>query len=89
LCIKGCLNYSLKSVINSLSNLNYIPQIYGDNVIKNGCEAMIAFYKSLEIHNNLNIPLNEIKYIIDSIKYNEKDVLSLYHLLNFLQNIIV
>jgi len=89
LCIKTCLNYSLKSIINSLSNLNYIPKIYDNNdCIKNGTEAMIAFYKSIEIYNEFNTPLCDISYMKDSIKYNEKDVLSLYHLLNFLKNTI-
>lgn len=80
----GMLNFSLKSVVKSFYNNNFIQTTYDTDIV-NGLDAMMyAFnkYKSIEYTNQKNTIKNTFMQII---KYNEVDCKVIWEILLFLR----
>jgi hypothetical protein len=78
ICIKGCLDFKLKNVVNSLYKLNLIDIQWSDS-ITNGCNAMNLAYNYYINKNNTCI-LNDIE------NYNEIDCKSMWKIHKTLEN---
>ena len=88
LTVKGCLNFSLKGIIKGLTSIGIINIKYDELNITNGSGAMIAFFNAIKESEEMNVELQNIQCIKDSILYNEKDCESLYLLLEVLEELI-
>jgi len=71
--IKGCYNYRLKSIVNSLYNHGYIEAHYNNLNVQDGFTAMLKSVKMIEDHDYVDIK-----------KYNYVDVKVLYDICKFI-----
>jgi hypothetical protein len=80
--IKGCFNYSLKSVAKAMYDNNMIDTLWDkNNECSNGLNAM---YYAMEYYNNQSEVSNE-DIINNIIKYNEVDCKVMYEILKYLR----
>lgn len=80
---RGMLNFSLKSVVKSFNDNNFIKTSYQDLDIVNGMDAMIAAYNEY-MNNTSEIYKNKTIKKIEN--YNEIDCKSIYEILYFLKH---
>lgn len=96
--IKGCFNFSLKSIVSALSNHELIDLDYSNCEITNGNQAMLAAFKAdEEIKKNralsfapvsLPLTMRNVNLIKLVTKYNEVDCKTLMAIQQFLQKTI-
>lgn len=80
--IKGSLDFSLKSIVNALNNLDKISVSYNDSKLKSGMDGLLtAIIAAKELENNISFEENSL--VQDTIKYNEVDTKALYEILTY------
>lgn len=77
-CIKGALDFSLKSIVSALSAQGKINVNYKDGHIKSG---MGGFMAAIVAASQTNIPFSEHELIREATKYNEVDCRALQEIL--------
>jgi hypothetical protein len=88
--IRGCFDFSLKSIVSGLASNGIIQNVYESLIdVKDGSDAMVSLYEGIRIKNQTGCKLSETECIKNSIIYNEKDTQSLYLLLGVLDELII
>ncbi len=89
LVMKGCFNFSLKSITKGLYDLGMSTVSYDsvDNSIENGISAMVAGFQAEDICSKTNQTFGQIQLIKDVAKYNEIDCVSLLSLQRCLESL--
>jgi len=87
--IRGCFDFSLKSIVSGLASNGIIQNVYESLIVKDGSDAMVSLYEGIRIKNQTGCKLSETECIKNSIIYNEKDTQSLYLLIGVLDELII
>lgn len=77
-CVKGALNFSLKSIVSALSGMGKIHVSYKDGHIQSGMDGFMA---AVSASSQSNIPFSEHELIRETIVYNEIDCKALQEIL--------
>jgi hypothetical protein len=80
LVVKGCLDYTLKSVAGKMYKNSLISTGYDDSKVSNGVQAMVVAFLSDE-RNEL---LSENLHMKSVVIYNELDCRTMYDILSFI-----
>jgi hypothetical protein len=86
--MKGCLDFSLKSIVDALYQLQVFDVSYRDLEVKSGSMAMIAAINSDAEAENKKCKLIEIPKMKDVVKYNNNDCKVLPLLVDMLSELI-
>jgi len=83
--IKGCYNFSLKSVARALYKQGKIDVIWPESQIDCGLAAMIGLFRSNEEAIKQNTTMKRIPWMDDIEAYNRLDVLAMQKILDYLR----
>ena len=83
--IKGCLNYSLKTVSAAMYNFGYINTIWHDTNCADGADAAVNAYRANNECVLTNEKLSEHPIMLDIAKYNEVDCRVVQEILYYLR----
>lgn len=83
--IRGCFNYSLKSVAKALHRLGYIEETWPDSQIDNGLNAMTALFRADEVARQRCCMISHVPIMSEIIAYNRLDVFMMKEILRVLR----
>lgn len=78
ICLKGSLDFGLKSIVSALSAQGKINVSYKDGHIQSGMDGFMA---AVSASSQTNVPFSEHELIRETIKYNEIDCKALQEIL--------
>jgi hypothetical protein len=85
LAIKGCFNFSLKSVIKALHKLGKIDDVWISSPVENGMSAMMALIRCEEDAIKNNRSMEESLWMSELVPYLFVDIHSVYSFVKFLR----
>lgn len=84
--IKGCMNFSLKSVVRAMNAKGMIKTCWDTSTpYVDGLGAMMAAYKASKDASIRKISMRETPEICTIVKYNEVDCLAMYDIMSYLR----
>lgn len=83
--IKGCHNFSLKSIVHALFDQKKLDVIWPSSQIDDGLSAMIGLFRAHEEAIEQNTTMGKIPWMDDIMSYNALDCLAMYKILDYLR----